>query len=157
MMNAQRLSGALLLALLLIFSLQGCGVGAFTKGVRDPERATGVASAPHGEYELVSIKGPGTFLSALVFKEGGDPSDRTVVMLDIDGRDVVNVTMRGARNQGLTGNNSYIVSLTEPVDNKKSMIIGLPSPLHFEKELKLRVDVQEEEVLQIYANVIYGR
>ena len=45
----------------------GCAVG-----VCDPQRTQGLkASAPRGTYDLVSLEGPGLFLSANVTKQGG--------------------------------------------------------------------------------------
>ena len=69
-----------LLAILTMFVLQGC-VNTFTKGVRNPERTQGLkAPAPQGEHELITLKGPGTFLSASITKQGGG-NDLTFVIL----------------------------------------------------------------------------
>jgi hypothetical protein len=156
-MDFQLSAKASFLALLLIFALQGCVVNTFTKGVRNPERTQGrKAPVPQGEHELIALEGPGTFLSASITKEGGR-NDLTTVILDIDGRNVVALNIAAARNVGLTQHNPYILDLVKPTRDIKTLTIGLPSPLYFERELKLRVNVQEAGVVQIVANVIHGK
>ena len=71
-------------------------------GVCDPERTQGLkAPAPNGTYALVTLKGPGVFLGAEVAKQGGT-NDLTFVILDIDGRNVTNLSYAAAANAGLT-------------------------------------------------------
>src|SRR6478752_3486381 len=84
-------------------------------GVCDPERTQGLkAPAPNGTYALVNLKGPGVFLGAEVSKQGGT-NDLTFVILDIDGRNVANLSYAGAINQGLTQQNPYgLVLLQTP-------------------------------------------
>ena len=156
-MKARLFAKTYFLTLLLIFVLQGCVVHLYTKGVRNPVRTQGLkAPAPQGEHELIALKGPGTFLSASITKQGGG-NDLTFVILDIDGRNVVNISIAAAKNVGLTQNNPYILDLVKSTGDIKTLTIGLPSPLYFERELKLRVDVQEAGVVQIVANVIHGK
>jgi hypothetical protein len=67
-------------------------------GVCDPERTEGLqAPAPSGTYELVMLEGPGLFLGAEVSKQEGD-DDLTFVILDIDRRNVTNVSYAAAIN-----------------------------------------------------------
>jgi len=156
-MNFRLFAKTCFLALLLMFVLQGCVVNTFTQGVRNPERTQGLkAPAPQGEHELIALEGPGTFLSASITKQGGG-NDLTFVILDIDGRNVVNLSIAAAKNVGLTQNNPYILDLVKSIGDIKTLTIGLPSPLYFERELKLRVNVQEAGVVQIVANVIHGK
>jgi len=104
---------------------------------------------------LVNLKGPGLFIAAEVVKQGGS-SDLTFVIMDIDGRNVTNISYIAAKNSGLTVQNPYgIVYL--PAERLDNLTIGFPTPLRFEKELKLWVKVNEEGVVQILANVIHGR
>lgn len=125
-------------------------------GVCSPERTQGlITSVPKGDHLLVSLKGPGLFIAAEVVKQGGS-SDLTFVIMDIDGRNVTNISYIAARNSGLTIQNPYgIVCL--PADRLDNITIGFPTPLRFEKELKLSVKVSEEGVVQVLANVIHGR
>jgi hypothetical protein len=51
-------------------------------------------------------RGPGVFLGAAVTKQGGT-NDLTFVILDIDGRNVTNLSYAAAANAGLTQHNPY--------------------------------------------------
>lgn len=125
-------------------------------GVCDPQRTQGLkAPAPRGDYALVSLKGPGLFLGAEVTKQGGG-NDLTFVILDIDGRNVTNLSFAAAENTGLTQQNPYGLVLLKAAAIK-NLTIGFPTPLRFQRELKLHVTVDEDGVVQILANVIHGR
>lgn len=126
------------------------------RGVCDPERTQGLrAPAPKGDHVLVGLEGPGVFLGAEVTKQGG-ASGLTFVILDIDGRNVTNISFAAAKNAGLTQQNPYgLVFLDSgPLE---TVTVGWPSPLRFEQALELKVTVNEEDVVQILANVIHGR
>lgn len=127
-----------------------------SSGICEPERTQGlVTPVPKGDHLLVNLKGPGLFIAAEVVKQGGS-SDLTFVILDIDGRNVTNISYIAAQNSGLTRQNPFgIVYL--PADRLDNMTIGFPLPLRFEKELKLSVSVKEEGVVQLMANVIHGK
>jgi hypothetical protein len=69
-------------------------------GVCDPERTEGLkAPAPNGTYALVNLTGPGVFLGAEISKQGGT-NDITFVILDIDGRNVANLSYAEPRIRG---------------------------------------------------------
>ena len=122
-------------------------------GVCDPQRTQGLkAPAPKGKYTLVSLKGPGLFLSANVTKQGG-ATDLTFVSLDIDGRNVVNLSYAALRNFGLTQANPYGIQYLSG-SGIESFAIGWPFPLAFKKELTLSVTVNETGVVQLLANVV---
>ena len=124
-------------------------------GVCDPERTQGlVAPAPEGNHTLVTLRGPGVFVAAEVNKQGG-ASGLTFVILDIDGRNVVNMSYAAAQNLALTQQNPFGTVLLSSAAIK-TFTIGWPSPLRFERELKLSVTVNEGGVVQILANVIHG-
>jgi hypothetical protein len=125
-------------------------------GVCDPQRTQGLrAPAPKGEHLLVNLKGPGLFLAAEVVKQGGT-NDLTFVSLDIDGRNVTNLSFAAAENTSLTQQNPYGLVLLAS-DAIKNLTVGFPVPLRFQKRLKLSVNVDEDDVAQILANVIHGR
>jgi hypothetical protein len=124
-------------------------------GVCDPERTEGLqAPAPNGTYELVTLDGPGIFLGAEVSKQGGD-DDLTFVILDIDGRNVTNVSYAAAVNCGLTQQNPYGLMVLQ-TSGIKTMTIGFPTPLLYKQSLRFAVTVNEDDVVQIVANVIHG-
>jgi hypothetical protein len=125
-------------------------------GVCDPQRTQGLATnVAQGDHVLVTLKGPGVFLGAEVTKQGGT-NDITFVILDIDGRNVTNLSYAAAANSGLTQQNPYgLVLLTSPA--LKNFTIGFPTPLRYKRELRLSVSVNETGIVQILANVIHGR
>jgi hypothetical protein len=106
---------------------------------------------------LVNLDGPGTFVAAEVTKQGG-AGDITFVILDIDGRNVVNTSYAATRNLGLTQQNPFgLVLLETPATaTVKNLTIGFPTPLRFEENLRLSVVVREGGVVQVLANVIHG-
>jgi hypothetical protein len=125
------------------------------RGVCNPERTQGLeAPAPKGDYSLVNLQGPGVFLGAHVSKQGGT-NDLTFVILDIDGRNVTNLSFAAAKNLGLTQQNPYGLVLLESA-GLQNMTIGFPTPLRFHSSLTLKVTVNEDDVVQILANVIHG-
>ena len=144
-----------ILLLLMIPLLQGCAVR--MRNVSEPERTQGLrAPAPEGEHVLVTLEGTVVFLSAEISKQGGT-NDLTFVILDIDGKNVVNVSIAGVKNWGLTQDNPYGLVLVESEAGIKTLTIGFPYPLEFTSELTLKVDVKEEDVAQIIGNVIHGK
>jgi hypothetical protein len=125
-------------------------------GVCNPERTQGLrAPAPKGDHLLVELKGPGLFLGAEVVKQGGS-NNITFVILEIDGRNVVNLSFAAAENTGLTQYNPFGLTLLKPSAGMRNLTIGFPSPLRFKRELKLSVTVNENGVTQILANVVHG-
>lgn len=125
-------------------------------GVCDPRRTQGLrAPAPQGTHVLIDLKGPGVFLGAATSKQGGT-NDLTFVILDIDGRNVTNLSFAAARNLGLTQHNPYgLVLMQSALVN--TLTVGFPTPLRFGRTLRLSVKVSEPNVVQILANVIHGR
>ena len=76
--------------------------GTCATGICDPVRTQGLrAPAPSGTHDLVSLAGPGLFVAAAVSKQGGT-NDLTFVILEIDGRNVTNLSFAAANNWGLT-------------------------------------------------------
>lgn len=124
-------------------------------GICNPERTQGLkAPPPQGTTVLVDLQGPGVFLACEVNKQGGS-SGLTFVVLDIDGRNVVNLSYAAAQNLVLIQQNPFGVVLLSS-GQIKTLTIGWPSPLRYERELKLSVTVNETGIAQILANVIHG-
>jgi hypothetical protein len=124
-------------------------------GVCDPRRTQGLkAPAPNGAHALVTLAGPGVFLGAAVSKQGGT-NDLTFVRLDIDELNVTDMSYAAAANLGLTHQNPFGVVLTQSTV-VKTFTVGFPTPLRFQRELRLAVTVNEPDVVQILANVIHG-
>lgn len=126
-------------------------------GVCQPQRTQGLEASPKqgNTFVLVTLKGPGIFLGSELVKQGGN-SDLTFVSLDIDGRNVTNLSYAAAENSGLTQQNPFGLVLLKS-KALKNITIGFPSPLRFERELKLSAIVNEAGVVQLLANVIHGK
>jgi hypothetical protein len=141
-------------ATLLVLSFIAGAAGA---DVQDPERTQGLkAPAPMGKYDLVVLKGGGKFISAAVTKQGGS-NDLTFINLDIDGRNVVSISVAALKNTGYASANTYGLVLLQPAGAIKTVTIGFPTPLIFKSDLKLSVEVKESGVTQVLANVIHGK
>jgi len=124
-------------------------------GVCDPRRTQGLrAPAPQGTHVLVDLEGPGVFLGAAVSKQGG-ANNLTFVILDIDGRNVTNLSFAAAGNLGLTQQNPFGVVLVQSA-LVKTFTMGFPTPLRFARSLRLSVKVNEPNVVQVLANVVHG-
>lgn len=124
-------------------------------GVCAPERTQGLkAPAPNGSHALVNLQGPGVFVAAEVSKQGGT-NDLTFVILDIDGKNVTNLSFAAAINQGLTQHNPYGLVVTHSAA-LKTMTIGFPAPLFYKSSLRFGVTVNEPGVVQVVGNVIHG-
>ena len=124
-------------------------------GVCDPRRTQGLrAPAPQGTHVLIDLEGPGVFLGAAISKQGGT-NDLTFVILDIDGRNVTNLSIAAARNTGLTQQNPFGLVLVQSA-LVKTFTVGFPTPLRFARSLQLSVRVNEPNVVQILGNVIHG-
>ena len=123
--------------------------------VENPVRNQGLVTSPanNSTKELVKLTGPGLFISAELTKQGGN-TDLTFVILDIDGKNVVNISIAALFNQGLTSHNSYGISVFRSVAALDTVTIGFPFPLTFNKILSLKVTVKETGVVQILANVL---
>jgi hypothetical protein len=133
-----------------------CICGSAAADVAGAERAQGLAApAAQGDHTLVQLRGPGTFVSAQVSKQGGN-SDLTFVNLELDGKNVVSASYAALRNWGLTQDNPYGLVLLNSTGAIKTLTIGFSTPLKFQKELVLSVKVSEPSVVQILANVIHG-
>jgi hypothetical protein len=124
-------------------------------GACGPQRTQGLkAPTNKGTHTLVNLGGPGLFLSANVSKQGG-ASGLTFVKLDIDGRNVVNLSFAAARNVGLGAPNPFGVQFLAG-NGVDSISIGWPVPLAYKRSLKLSVTVNEAGVVQTVANVVHA-
>ena len=77
------------------------------------------------------------------------------MILDIDARNVTNLSYAAAANSGLIQQNPYGLVLLQSA-GLKTMTVGFPTPLVYKRQLVLSVGVNEPGVVQIVANVIHG-
>lgn len=128
----------------------------FADSILNPRLTSGTIDSPaEKQYTIVTITGPGKFVSAAVTKQGGT-SDLTFVDLFIDGRAVVNTSFSGLKTIGLTATNPYGLAFLQSTTRFKTITIGFNSSLEFKKELKLKVLVKETGVSDIMAEVVSG-
>ena len=127
-------------------------------GILSPKRTQGLVVSPAfvSVHDLVILKGPGKFICAEIIKQGGS-NDLTYISLDIDDVNVVSISIADLKNSGLTVNNPYGLFLLQSGAGLKTFTIGFNSPLIYQKELKLRANVEERGINQILANVIHGK
>ena len=103
-----------------------------------------VASSQH---DLVTLTGPGCFISALLNVRGGVADRETSVALLIDGKTVVGTTFAEARLLGLelgasSGHapNFYGVKMLNPLLGV-TVTVGFPVPILFNDSLVLRAQL----------------
>jgi hypothetical protein len=113
-----------------------------------------VAPATVGDHVLVHLKGPGVFVSAQVSRQN-NPAGITFLNLDLDGVNVVATSFEALKNLALVQDNPFGAMESEN-GTISTITIGYCLPLKFEKELILKVTVNEMGVAQILANVIHG-
>jgi hypothetical protein len=96
--------------------------------VCEPERTQGIiAPAAAGTHVLVTLKGPGVFVGSECVKQGGQ-TNLTFVVLDIDGRNVTNISYAAAENGGLTQQNPFGLVLLHSTA-LRNLTIGFAAPL----------------------------
>ena len=80
-------------------------------------------------------------------EQAGGNNGLTFVILDIDGRNVVNMSYAAAQNLALIQQNPFGVVLLSS-GQIKTFTIGWPSPLRYERELKLRLPLMKRASLR---------
>ncbi len=125
--------------------------------VENAEHREGLVASPDlgSEHTLVSIVGPGKFVSARMTKQGG-ASGLTFVSLEIDGKIVENRSFAALKNFGLTQHNPYGVAIFTSAVGVDVATFGFPTPLVFKDSLVLRATVNEAGVAQIIGTVLAG-
>lgn len=119
-----------------------------------------VDPAASSTHDLVTLTGEGTFISAILTKQGG-ATDITFVQLIIDGQIVHDRSVAGLRNFGLTQSNPYGVAVLNgggQPDGIDTVTIGFPCPIPFTSSLILRavVGASDTGVVQMIGDVIAG-
>ena len=115
----------------------------------------GTGNVAQATYDLVTLAGPGTFISARLTKQGG-ATGLTAVSLSIDGKTVVQRNIVALKNWGMTQNNPFgVVVFTSPV-GIDAVTIGFSQPIAFKQSLVLSAIVGEPGVIQIIGTIIYG-
>lgn len=122
--------------------------------VINPIRTQSLAVSPptNSRQNLIALKGPGSFISAEIIKQGGD-TNLTVIMLDIDDKKVVSISVAALISSELTTHNAYGISVLRG-DARETITIEFPYLLTFRHSLKLAVQVNEPGVVQLAGCVL---
>lgn len=125
--------------------------------VENPRQEEGLINGPAegSEHTLVSISGPGKFVSARMTKQGG-ASGITFASLVLDGEVIEQRSFAAIKNWGLIVHNPFGVAVLTSASGIDAFTIGFPQPLAFESSLELRATVNEPGVVQMIGTVIVG-
>jgi hypothetical protein len=124
--------------------------------ILSPRRVQGLKASParNKKYDLISEKGPGVFVSAIVTKQGGS-TDISQVALYIDGKNVVAITYAGADTFGLDVQNNFGVKLVK--GSVDAISIQFNEPLHYKKEMRIEFSVGTDiGIAQVLAVAVVG-
>jgi hypothetical protein len=117
---------------------------------------TGLKSAPFavGPQTLISVNGPGVFVSGIVVKQEGS-GDSTRITVKIDGQTLFDQTFAGADNAGYDTTNNSGFYITRGADDVLSF--SFSEPLHFLTKFLLEINVNNETgVSQIIGRCVMG-
>ena len=155
------LLGLAVAAISTVVIVGGC-CSACAVRIVDAQSTLGISMNPGSGFseDLVTLQGPGVFISAFVAKRGGD-TDTTSVELEIDGRLVHSGTFAALRNFGLTETNAF-GSAVFSSNSHDTISIGYPVPLAFQDSLILRANnaptlSPDTGVMQITGIVVHGK
>ena len=125
--------------------------------VRNTRQFEGLVVSPldPSTHTLVTVNGPGKFVSARLTKQGG-ASGLTFVTLLLDGQVVEGRSIAALKNWAMTGDNRFGVVVGTSPAGIDAVTIGFPQTLEFKNNLELRVHVAEPGVAQMIGTVIAG-
>ena len=106
-------------------------------------------------HTLVSVSGPGKFVSARLTKQGG-ASGLTFVTLSLDGQVIESRSVVAFKNIGLTEDNPYGIMVNTSAAGIDVVTIGFPQTLSFKSKLELPAPDNEPGVVQMIGTVITG-
>jgi hypothetical protein len=154
----------LILLLILIIRLCCKKIGQI-RGVKEPRRAyhrwpesgTGITAEELKEDPIITLIGPGVFISAIIWKQGSD-TGTSEVKIKIDGeREFVRFPFAKGPIIGLNQNNPSGLASFHNSDTKSSTItIGFSTPLIFKDTFELFLDIKEDGIDKILTEVYYG-
>lgn len=110
--------------------------------------------------DVLIISGPGSFISAIVSKTGGNSADlskSTIIRLRLDRKEVSLKSFEVARAMGLSEQNYSGIVWLQGVGNVETMVLGYSQPLYFSGVLVLSVKVDDPGVEKIFLSVTFTR
>jgi len=113
-------------------------------------------------HDVLTISGPGSFISAKVSKKGGAGNDptgpiRTTVRLTMDRKEVILKSFEVARAIGIAGHNYSGVSWFAGRDDIETLVLGYGQPLTFLSNLILSIKVDDRDVDKVFVSATYMR
>ena len=168
---------AILLCMILVVVMQGCENDDEPKEVVVVEvkrekpasrtkllgrtEATGVIEIqPDNWHEVLIVEGPGSFLSAVVSKKGGNSAEldkKTLVRLRLDGKQILLKSFEVARAMGLSEQNYSGIVWLDGENNVETLVLGYSEPLYFSRVLKLSIKVDDPDVEKVFLSVTFTK
>lgn len=113
-------------------------------------------------HDVLTISGPGSFISAKVSKKGGAGNDptgpiRTTVRLTLDRKQVILKSFEIARAMGISGHNYSGVAWFEGRDDIETLVLGYGQPLTFLSNFILSIKVDDEDVEKVFVSATYTK
>jgi hypothetical protein len=132
----------------------GCVEGDLRGDVVTAEHEAG--ATPSGKTATFHLIGAGWLRSAVITKRGGK-DDKTIVSLEIDGKDVFTSTFANLKNPMMQINTPYIIANVKTVDGVDLMTVWYSPEMKFRGMLLLRVGVEEDGVEDVRMRVIMNK
>lgn len=132
----------------------GCVEGDLRGDVVTAEHEAG--ATPSGETATFHLIGAGWLRSAVIAKRGGS-DDKTIVNLEIDGKDVFTSSFANLKNPMMQINTPFIIANVKTVDGVDLMTVWYSPEMKFRGMLLVRVDVEEEGVEDVRMRVIMNK
>ncbi|KPK27289.1 MAG: hypothetical protein AMJ66_11250 [Betaproteobacteria bacterium SG8_40] len=109
-----------------------------------------------GETATFHLIGAGWLRSAVITKRGGR-DDKTMVSLEVDGKDVFTSSFANLKNPMMQINTPYLIANVKTVDGVDLMTVWYSPEVKFRGMLLLRVDVEEEGVEDVRMRVTMNK
>ncbi len=132
----------------------GCVEGDVRGDVVTAEHEAG--ATPSGETATFHLIGAGWLRSAVITKRGGK-DDKTIVSLEIDGKDVFTSSFANLKNPMMQINTPYIIANVKTVGDVDLMTVWYSPEMKFRGMLLLRVGVEEDGVEDVRMRVIMNK
>ena len=126
-----------------------------------PDEAAGEIAIELNEWqEILIVSGPGSFISAIVSRKGGNSADlskQTIVRLRLDRKEISLKSFEVARAMGLSEQNYSGIVWLEGVGNVETLVLGYSQPLYFDEVLVLSVKIDDPGVEKVFLTVTFTR
>jgi hypothetical protein len=125
---------------------------------RKVESSTGTYLQINEYHPIIKLYGPGSFISAQAWKQGGT-TDKSFVKLYIDGETVVEFSFQRGELLGFRQGNPFGITSFPAAghpDDVDVMTMAFSTPLFYKDSLEISVFVRDTGITKIVAEVIYA-